>query len=193
MQLCVRVGEARSCTMLDQPTGVLPVTASGVIMPNAGGAGYYRFSLPEAEWRALIGQAASLPPGGKIEGDLQRLGARWEVTVTPWIPAKLQDNLPEAVMKIDVQILWPGRAGERSLRLETVKGATIAYNNFDFQKAIENENPEISVNAMICLIKTASYLLSQQLKALEKAFINDGGLREKMTRARIEKRNKNSK
>ena len=60
---CVRVGETRSCTMLDQPTAVLPITASGVIMPNAGGAGYYRFSLPEAEWRALIGQAASLPPG----------------------------------------------------------------------------------------------------------------------------------
>lgn len=59
-----------------------------------------------------------------------------------------------------------------------------------YKKAIENEDPEICANAMICLINIVSYLLSQQLKALEKAFINEGGLRERMTKARIEKRKK---
>src|SRR5690349_19722236 len=57
-------------------------------------------------------------------------------------------------------------------------------------KAIENPEPEICANSMICLIKIVSYLLSQQIKSLEKAFINEGGLRERMTKARIEKRNK---
>lgn len=57
-------------------------------------------------------------------------------------------------------------------------------------KAIENPEPEICANAMICLIKIVTYLLSQQIKSLEKAFINEGGLRERMTKARIEKRNK---
>lgn len=59
-----------------------------------------------------------------------------------------------------------------------------------FKKAIENESPEICANAMIGLIKVATYLLNQQIKQLEKTFINEGGLRERMTKARIDKRNK---
>jgi four helix bundle suffix protein len=59
-----------------------------------------------------------------------------------------------------------------------------------FSKAIEHENPEICANAMITLIKITSYLLKQQIKQLETAFINEGGLRERMTKARIEARKK---
>lgn len=59
-----------------------------------------------------------------------------------------------------------------------------------FKKAIENAEPEICANTMICLIKVTTYLLAQQIKSLEKAFINEGGLREWMTKARIEQRKK---
>ena len=59
-----------------------------------------------------------------------------------------------------------------------------------FKKAIENESPEICANAMTGLIKVATYLLNQQIKQLEQAFINEGGLRERMTKARINQRNK---
>jgi four helix bundle suffix protein len=59
-----------------------------------------------------------------------------------------------------------------------------------FKKAIEHESPEICANTMISLIKITTYLLNQQIKSLEKAFINEGGLRERMTRARINNRNK---
>ena len=59
-----------------------------------------------------------------------------------------------------------------------------------FRKAIENECPEICANAMIGIIKVASYLLSQQIKSLEEAFLKEGGLRERMTKARIENRRK---
>jgi aminopeptidase N len=61
--LCLRVGETRQCSLLDKTSGVVPVGGAGAIMPNAGGTGYYRFSLPEAEWKKLIGEAGSLPPG----------------------------------------------------------------------------------------------------------------------------------
>jgi four helix bundle suffix protein len=60
-----------------------------------------------------------------------------------------------------------------------------------YKKAIEHPDPEIAANSMICLIRIASYLLSRQIKSLEKAFITEGGLRERMTKARIENRNKN--
>ena len=59
-----------------------------------------------------------------------------------------------------------------------------------FRKGIENVNPEISANVLIGLIKVTSYLLSRQFQTLETAFISEGGLRERMTRARINKRNK---
>lgn len=59
-----------------------------------------------------------------------------------------------------------------------------------FKKAIENESPEICANVMIGMIKVVSYLLNNQIKALEQAFIKEGGLRERMTKARLNNRNK---
>ncbi len=59
-----------------------------------------------------------------------------------------------------------------------------------YQKVIEHEQPEICANAMICLISVTSYLLNQQIKSLEKKFIEEGGLREKMFSVRSEKRKK---
>jgi four helix bundle suffix protein len=59
-----------------------------------------------------------------------------------------------------------------------------------FRKAIEHESPEICANTMITLIKITTYLLKQQLNALETAFLKEGGLRERMTKARIEERKK---
>lgn len=38
------------------------------------------------------------------------------------------------------------------------------------------------------LIKVTNYLLDQQIRKLEKDFLAEGGLRERMTRARIEAR-----
>lgn len=38
-------------------------------------------------------------------------------------------------------------------------------------KAIENPEPEICANSMICLIKIVSYLLSRQIKTLETEFL----------------------
>ena len=62
-----------------------------------------------------------------------------------------------------------------------------------FKKAIENESQEICANVMIGMINLVSYLLSKQIKALEIAFINEGGLKERMTKVRIEQRNKDRK
>jgi four helix bundle suffix protein len=59
-----------------------------------------------------------------------------------------------------------------------------------FKKAIEHESSEICANTMITLIKITTYLLKQQIKQLEIAFVKEGGLRERMTKARIDERNK---
>jgi len=67
---------------------------------------------------------------------------------------------------------------------------TLNGNYQTFIRTIETPDPEIFANTMICLIRVTTYLLAQQIKTLEKAFINKGGLRERMTKARIEERNK---
>jgi four helix bundle suffix protein len=75
---------------------------------------------------------------------------------------------------------------ERLRELNKIPNATYET----FKKGIENESPEICANVLIGLIAVVSYLLSKQIKALEIAFINEGGLREKMTKARLNLRNK---
>lgn len=59
--LCVRRDEARECLLLDGDKAELTIPGSGVLMPNAGGTGYFRFELPRAEWDALIAVADRLP------------------------------------------------------------------------------------------------------------------------------------
>ncbi len=53
---------------------------------------------------------------------------------------------------------------------------------------VERGTPEESANTIICLIHQANYLLDQHLRRLEQAFLEEGGLRERMTRARLTER-----
>ncbi len=57
-----------------------------------------------------------------------------------------------------------------------------------FRRAVEHPDPAIAANAIIGLIKITTYLLDRQIGQLEKAFLEEGGLRERMTRARLEAR-----
>jgi four helix bundle suffix protein len=57
-----------------------------------------------------------------------------------------------------------------------------------YRTYIETRPPDIVANILICLIHQTNYLLDQQLRALEKAFLVEGGLRERMTRARLDTR-----
>ncbi len=60
-----RNGETtKVCKMLTSENETLDLGAGSCpdyIMPNAGGAGYYRFNLEEKDWTALIAKAADLP------------------------------------------------------------------------------------------------------------------------------------
>jgi four helix bundle suffix protein len=57
-----------------------------------------------------------------------------------------------------------------------------------FRKGIEHDDPLIAANVILGLIRVTCFLLDRQLKHLEQAFIEDGGLRERMTRARLDRR-----
>ena len=59
-----------------------------------------------------------------------------------------------------------------------------------FKKGIEHPDPAICANVIIGLIRVTNYLLDRQLDRLERAFVQEGGLRERMTRARLTERAK---
>lgn len=57
-----------------------------------------------------------------------------------------------------------------------------------YRTYIETRAAPVVANILICLIHQTNYLLDQQLRQLEKAFLKEGGLRERMTRARLASR-----
>lgn len=59
-----------------------------------------------------------------------------------------------------------------------------------YRTYFETRPAHIVANILICLIHQTNYLLDQQLKRLEQDFLKEGGLRERMTRARLVARNR---
>lgn len=57
----------------------------------------------------------------------------------------------------------------------------------------ETRPPEVVANIAICLIHQTNYLLDQQLRRLERDFLEQGGLRERMFKARLAHRNQRPK
>jgi four helix bundle suffix protein len=49
---------------------------------------------------------------------------------------------------------------------------------------IEEASPEVAANTVICLIHQTNYLLDQQLRQLERAFLQEGGFTERLYHAR---------
>lgn len=80
---------------------------------------------------------------------------------------------------------WP-KDDSRMLDLRALGTNQATYETY--RTWIESDNPEIVGNVMVCLCRQTCYLLDQQLRALEQAFLREGGLRERMTRARLEAR-----
>lgn len=58
----------------------------------------------------------------------------------------------------------------------------------DFKRGIENPDPAICCNILLGLIKLTTFLLDRQIEKLEQDFLKNGGLRERMTRARLQAR-----
>ena len=58
-----------------------------------------------------------------------------------------------------------------------------------YREFVETRPPEVIANIAICLIHQTNYLLDQQLRALETDFLEQGGLRERMFKARLAHRN----
>ena len=59
-----------------------------------------------------------------------------------------------------------------------------------YKAYFDTRPPEVAANILICLIHQTNYLLDQLIRQLETAFLQEGGLRERMTRARLAERSR---
>lgn len=57
-----------------------------------------------------------------------------------------------------------------------------------YRPYVESAPPEVAANTLICLIHQTNYLLDQQLRQLEQAFLKDGGFTERLYQARSRNR-----
>ena len=59
-----------------------------------------------------------------------------------------------------------------------------------YRTYVDTRSAQVVANILICLIHQANYLLDQLIRKLEKDFLVEGGVRERMTRARLAQRGK---
>ena len=71
---------------------------------------------------------------------------------------------------------WPRDHSHTQRLRELNRQANADYGTF--RKGIEHPDPAIAANVMIGLVKLTNYLLDRQIRRLEKAFSNEGGLRD---------------
>jgi four helix bundle suffix protein len=83
--------------------------------------------------------------------------------------------------------LWDKDSKEAQFVRKLGRGPHVTYERFrDF---CETRPAEVVANIAICLVHQANYLLDRQIRRLEQDFVKNGGIRERMTRARLQFRN----
>lgn len=93
-------------------------------------------------------------------------------------------------LRVRDQPLWPKDSPEALYVRKLGSQSDESYESY--RTFMETRPPEVLANVVIWLIHQANYLLDQQIRRLEKDFVEKGGLRERMTRARLHHRNRNS-
>ena len=83
---------------------------------------------------------------------------------------------------------WPKNSREALFVRSLAKKENTSYETY--VTYVETRSSEVVANIIICLIHQANYLLDQLIRKLEKDFLAEGGLRERMTRARLAQRAK---
>lgn len=114
-----------------------------------------------------------------------------EIKLTNVARASLEELLEDYrdFLRTRGAIEWP-RDHPYTLRLRNL--CRLPNNDYaTFRRGIEHPDPVIAANVLIGLLKLTTYLLDRQLRRLEQDFLRQGGLRERMTQARLRARRQN--
>jgi four helix bundle suffix protein len=114
-----------------------------------------------------------------------------EIKLTNVARASLEELLVdyEDFLRVRNLLLWAKESREAQFvrRLGANRQETFEF----YREFVETRPPEVVANIAVCLIHQANYLLDQQIHRLEKELVQNGGIRERITRARRQYRKNN--
>lgn len=116
-----------------------------------------------------------------------------EIKLTNVARASLEELLIDYqdFLRVRDWALWPKDSKEA---LYVRKLGKQPDESFETYRAFLDSRPaETVANIALCLIHQANYLLDKQIRRLEKDFVRKGGLRERMTQARLQHRDQQRK
>lgn len=111
-----------------------------------------------------------------------------EIKLTNVARASLEELLIDYQDFLRVRDLsqWDKNSKEAQFVRKIDYGASTSYESYRI--FVESRPAETVANIAICVIHQANYLLDQQIKRLEADFLKEGGIRERMTKARLAQR-----
>lgn len=111
-----------------------------------------------------------------------------EIKLTNVARASLEELLIDYkdFLRVRDLLLWDKNAREALCVRKLGKSPDESFETY--RPFFEDRPPGTLANIAICLIHQANYLLDQQIRRLENDFVQKGGLRERMFRARLEHR-----
>jgi len=128
----------------------------------------------------------NISEGSKASGTSKEM----EIKLTNVARASLEELLNDYEDFLRVRDLSQWEKTSREARYVRRLGNKPGVTYQAFREFVETRPPETVANIVICLIHQANYLLDQQIRRLEQDFLKQGGLRERMTRARLLTRKK---
>ncbi|AWI08373.1 four helix bundle suffix domain-containing protein [Ereboglobus luteus] len=147
----------------------------------------------DRDWRTTdqMVQAARSGKQNIVEGsDASGTSKETEIKLTNVARASLRELLEdyEDFLRTRDLTLWDKNSREALFVRKLGRVRNDDYGTY--RGFLETRSSEVVANILICLIHQARYLLGRQISSLEKTFVSEGGIRERMTRARLEFRNK---
>lgn len=139
-----------------------------------------------------IGQMVQAARSGKqniIEASMASgTSKEMEIKLTNVARASLEELLEDYHDHIRVggHQLWDKNCKEATFVRKLGSQPDTSYESY--RTYVETRPSNVVANIIICLIHQTNYLLDQQIRQLEQAFLSDGGIRERMTKARIRSR-----
>ena len=116
-----------------------------------------------------------------------------EIKLTNVARASLEELLEDYrdFLRVRNASLWEKSSREAMFvrRLGSRKDTTYE----SYRTYFETRPSDVVANILVCLIHQTNYLLDKQLRQLEEAFVKEGGLRERMTHARLTERSKDNR
>lgn len=111
-----------------------------------------------------------------------------EIKLTNVARASLEELLEDYrdFLKVRDLVIWDKDSREARYVRQLGRGNDVNYETYRI--FVDTRPAEVIANIAICVIHQANYLLDQQVKALARNFLNEGGLRERMTKARLQAR-----